>query len=200
VNKTSDEWSLSVPFCIWQQPAEDEGDLVTHAWSHRLKQSFEFNSISAQLGIQHPAQVYPTGPLLAVHVKELSELIRNFHFFTVDHLLAIGNAHNVVFASSSKKIIKATLQRVLASHQCNDRCKCTGYVFKLLLMDCHTARYSSKANGEYSDTEAKTKSRKRKNQQSHQAAADDGTYECVLTADKQQHSKDRKQKGVKDAG
>jgi hypothetical protein len=73
-------------------------------------------------GINHLAETYHTGPHATVLSGELSTPVQHFRFFTVDQLLTLGNAHEEHFASSSKKIIKATLQSSLVSHRCNTKC------------------------------------------------------------------------------
>ena len=171
------------------QEDEDEADLVDYASSYKLNRSFEYVTAGQEANMMHSAQIYPAGPCIAISVPSLAMLIQSFNFFTVNDLLMLCTAHDVMFASSSKSISKPRLLKIMIDHHCSHKCRDIKYVFKLKLTERRSARHV-KLNVVTESLEATLTShrlQKAKAKQAERGRMPDMQYEQVLKTNREGH-------------
>jgi len=135
--------------------------------------------------IVDPRQLYPAGRHLKINIPELKLFIQYFRFLTVDNLLALANAHNIKFASSSWTIAKVSLQKHLLLHQCDNQCNKLPYVFKMLNDDRRETRCQPLLDVEQTIHDrrlSKTQDRKKERNR-----MDDNMLENICSTDREQH-------------
>ena len=132
-----------LPLVIQHNLVVDPEDLQQFASTFQLNKSFQFQAMDHRFDHMHPAQFLPAGPHVVIHTDQLSILVQNHPFFTVDQLLTLCNGHNLQFASSSKAIHKASVQKMLMDHHCDAECGRMTYLFKMLKKDRRGVRHKN---------------------------------------------------------
>ena len=132
-----------LPLVIQRGVVVDPEDLQQFVSTFRLNQSFQFQAMDYRFDHMHPAQFLPAGPHIVVHTDQLSILVQNYQFFTVDQLLTLCNGHHLHFASSSKAIHKGSIQKMLLDHHCDADCGQMIYLFKMIKCDRRKARHKN---------------------------------------------------------
>jgi hypothetical protein len=124
-----------MPLVNTQSELNHDRDLMEFIFLFRLNQSFQFKLIDTISEITRPDKIYPTGPHIVISIDNISLLILNHPFLSVDNLLTLCNVHGLQFASSSKTIARNAIYRAILSHKCTEKCKYLQYTFKMLLTD-----------------------------------------------------------------
>ena len=83
-----------LPFVAELMSCYSTEDGVSFVSGHRLRQSFQFQSVY-RWGAVKTCDVHPYGPFLIVNIVHVSLLIEHFQYLSMKDFVVIGEAHGI---------------------------------------------------------------------------------------------------------